>query len=153
VTSADVARQAGVSRGAVSQILNGHHARFSASTRARVEKVALDLGYTPSFAGRTLARGRSDGRTVLLVPEVKDKYATGLTLLHVTLRDDLTMTSLRTVLQGYRGRYNALKDVVTETEPTFRDDLLTQVPVVELMTAPLYDVADHWRTPPSSPTP
>ena len=94
----------------------------------------------------TLARGRSDGRTVLLVPEVKDKYATGLTLLHVKLRSDLSMTSLRTVLQGYRGRYNALKDVVTETEPTFRDDLLTQVPVVELMTAPLYDVADHWRT-------
>ena len=100
----------------------------------------------------TLAQGRSDGRTVLIIPEVKDKYATGLTLLHVKLRPDLSMTSLRTVLQGYRGRYNALKDVVTETEPTFRDDLLTQVPVVELMTAPLYDVADHWRTPHSSPS-
>ncbi len=94
----------------------------------------------------TLAKGRSDGRTVLIVPEVKDKYATGLTLLHVSLRPDLPLTALRTVLQGYRGRYNALKDVVTETEPTFRDDLLTQIPVVELMTAPLYDLADHWRS-------
>lgn len=67
VTSADVARQAGVSRGAVSQILNGRHSRFAASTRARVEKAALELGYTPSFAGRTLARGRSDV-VVALVP-------------------------------------------------------------------------------------
>jgi glucosamine--fructose-6-phosphate aminotransferase (isomerizing) len=94
----------------------------------------------------TLARGRSDGRTVLIVPEVKDKYTTGLTLLHVSLREDLPLPALRTVLQGYRGRYNALKDVVTETEPTFRDDLLTDIPVVELMTAPLYDLADHWRS-------
>jgi glucosamine--fructose-6-phosphate aminotransferase (isomerizing) len=94
----------------------------------------------------TLARGRSDGRTVLIIPEVKDKYTTGLTLLHVTLREDLPLPALRTVLQGYRGRYNALKDVVTETEPTFRDDLLTDIPVVELMTTPLYDLADHWRS-------
>jgi glucosamine--fructose-6-phosphate aminotransferase (isomerizing) len=94
----------------------------------------------------TLARGRSDGRTVLIIPEVTDKYTTGLTLLHVTLREDLPLPALRTVLQGYRGRYNALKDVVTETEPTFRDDLLTDIPVVELMTTPLYDLADHWRS-------
>jgi glucosamine--fructose-6-phosphate aminotransferase (isomerizing) len=93
-----------------------------------------------------LAKGRSDGRTVLIVPEVKDKHTTGLTLLHVTLRDDLPLTSLRTVLQGYRSRYNALKDAVTETEPTFRDDLIAAIPVVELMTAPIYDLADRWRS-------
>jgi glucosamine--fructose-6-phosphate aminotransferase (isomerizing) len=97
-----------------------------------------------------LAEGRSDGRTVLLVPEVKDKRTTGLTLLHVRLRVDLPLTTLRSVLQGYRGRYTALQDAVTETEPTFRDDLLAGIDVVELMTAPINDLADHWR---SSPAP
>jgi glucosamine--fructose-6-phosphate aminotransferase (isomerizing) len=94
----------------------------------------------------TLARGRSDGRTVLLVPEVKDKHTTGLTLLHVSLREDLPVNALRTVLQGYRARYNALKNAVTETEPNFRDDLIASIPVVELMTAPVSDLADHWRS-------
>lgn len=93
-----------------------------------------------------LAQGRADGRTVLIVPEVKDKQTTGLTLLHVTLRDDLALTTLRSVLQGYRNRYQALCDAVTETEPTFRDELLVTVPIVELMTAPIYDLADRWRS-------
>ena len=34
-----------------------------------------------------VARGRSDGRTVIIVPEVKDGEPTGLTLLHVRLAD------------------------------------------------------------------
>jgi glucosamine--fructose-6-phosphate aminotransferase (isomerizing) len=133
VVTASIVDRGGIGRELRSRIDDNPELRGT-KHRVAVEKVV------------TLAQGRSDGRTVLLVPEVKDKYATGLTLLHVTLRDDLSMTSLRTILQGYRGRYNALKDVVTETEPTFRDDLLTEVPIVELMTAPLYDVADHWRT-------
>jgi glucosamine--fructose-6-phosphate aminotransferase (isomerizing) len=93
-----------------------------------------------------VARGRHDARTVLIVPEIKDKQTTGLTLLHVRLTEGLPLTTLRTVLQGYRDRYQALKDVVTETEPTFRDDLFAQIDVVELMTLPLYDLADHWRS-------
>ena len=93
-----------------------------------------------------LATGAADGRTVLIVPEVKDKQATGLTLLHVTLREDLPEVTLRAVLQGYRERYTALKDAVLETEPSFRDDLLTAVPVAELMTAPIHDLAQHWRS-------
>jgi glutamine---fructose-6-phosphate transaminase (isomerizing) len=92
-----------------------------------------------------LTRGRSDGRTLVIVPEVKDNHTTGLSLLHVRVVDSLPLPALRGVLQGYRGRYQALKDAVTETEPTFRDDLLTTIPPVELMTDPIYDIADRWR--------
>jgi hypothetical protein len=35
---------------------------------------------------------------------------------------------------------------VLETEPTFRDDLLTTVPTADLLVAPLAELADHWRT-------
>ena len=93
-----------------------------------------------------LARGRSDGRTFIIVPEVKENQTTGLSLLHVQLAESLPLPALRAVLHGYRNRYQALKDAVTETEPAFRDDLLATVPLVELMTEPIYDLAEHWRS-------
>jgi glucosamine--fructose-6-phosphate aminotransferase (isomerizing) len=93
----------------------------------------------------TVARGRHDGRTVVIVPEVKDKRATGLTLLHVRFPDHMAAGAMRSVLQGYRGRLSALKDAVTETEPTFREDLLGTLSVVDLLTEPVNDLADNWR--------
>jgi DNA-binding LacI/PurR family transcriptional regulator len=69
VTSADVARHAGVSRSTVSQILNGHGHRFPASTRDRVQAAASELGYQPSAAGRALVRGASD-IVVVLIPDM-----------------------------------------------------------------------------------
>ena len=50
------------------------------------------------------------------------------------------------MLSGYRGRFAALKDAVTETEPIFREDLLGAVPVVDLLTEPVYVLADRWRS-------
>ncbi|MEV7520614.1 LacI family DNA-binding transcriptional regulator [Streptomyces sp. NPDC091371] len=61
ITSADVARLAGVSRATVSFVLNdtqGH--RVSASTRARVLDAAKQLGYVPHAAARSLRAGRSN---------------------------------------------------------------------------------------------
>lgn len=61
VTSADVARLAGVSRATVSFVLNdtqGH--RVSESTRARVLDAARQLGYVPHAAARSLRAGRSN---------------------------------------------------------------------------------------------
>jgi glucosamine--fructose-6-phosphate aminotransferase (isomerizing) len=52
----------------------------------------------------------------------------------------------RGVLQGYRGRYAALKDAVTETEPAFDDSRLADVDLVDLLTEPVYVLAEQWRT-------
>ena len=93
-----------------------------------------------------VGRGASDGRTFIIVPEVKDGEPVGLSLLHVRLADDLPLPALRAVLQGYRNRYGAIKHAVTETEPVFRDDLLVDVPVVDLMTEPVNDLAERWRS-------
>jgi glucosamine--fructose-6-phosphate aminotransferase (isomerizing) len=93
-----------------------------------------------------VAKGRSDGRTVVIVPEIKDGEPTGLSLLHVRLHENLPLTSLRSVLQGYRNRYAAIKHAVTETEPIFRDDLLADIPVLDLMTNPVNDLAERWRS-------
>jgi glucosamine--fructose-6-phosphate aminotransferase (isomerizing) len=80
------------------------------------------------------------------VPEVKDGASTGLTLLHVRLRDRLPAATARGVLQGYRRRYQALRDAVTETEDSFRDDLLAEQPMVDLLCEPILDLADRWRS-------
>ncbi|MFI7547302.1 LacI family DNA-binding transcriptional regulator [Actinoplanes sp. NPDC049599] len=61
VTSADVARLAGVSRATVSYVLNDTpHQTISAATRGRVLDAATSLGYAPSAAARALRTGRSD---------------------------------------------------------------------------------------------
>ncbi len=86
----------------------------------------------------------TDGRVVLIVPEVKDTQTTGLTLCHVRLQDELGAGVARSVLQGYRNRYRQLVDVVTERQPSFRDDLLTEVSTVDLLTAPISDIAARW---------
>lgn len=57
VTINDVARQAGVGKGTVSRVLNGG-GRVSTMTRARVEAAIAELGFSPSYAAQSLARGQ-----------------------------------------------------------------------------------------------
>jgi glutamine---fructose-6-phosphate transaminase (isomerizing) len=92
------------------------------------------------------AVGRSDGRSMIIVPEVKGSQATGITLLHVRYADRLTPNVAKAVLEGYRDRYAQLHDQVTETEPVFRDDLLGAVSVVDLLTSPVQVLAERWRS-------
>ncbi|HZQ28288.1 MAG TPA: SIS domain-containing protein [Acidimicrobiales bacterium] len=94
----------------------------------------------------TVARGRSDGRTVVIVPEVKDNEITGLSLLHVRFADHLPAADVRAVLIGYRNRYAALVDAVTETEPRFDDDRLATVPLIDLLVEPVHVLADRWHS-------
>ena len=92
-----------------------------------------------------VARGRSDGRTVIFVPELKGGTCTGITLLHVRFHDQLPAAIVRGVLQGYDRRYDRLVDWVTETEGSFRDDLLADLSMADLLILPISDAADHWR--------
>jgi glutamine---fructose-6-phosphate transaminase (isomerizing) len=92
-----------------------------------------------------VAHGRSDGRPIVLVPEVKDGQTIGITLLHVRFAQRSDAATLRSVLQGYRDRYAVLHDAVRETEPTFREDVMVTIPVAELLTEPIGQLADRWR--------
>ena len=94
----------------------------------------------------TVVRGASDGRTVVLVPEVKGSQVIGMTLLHVQFKEELDAEAAKRVLSGYRTRYSALADAVTETESSFDDSLLGQVPIVDLLTEPVYALATRWRS-------
>ncbi len=91
-----------------------------------------------------VALGRSDGRSVVIVPEIQDGVPVGLVLLHVTISDRLAPAPARAVLQGYRRRYQALRDAVTETDE-FDEAIFAEQPMIDLLTVPILDLADRWR--------
>tara|TARA_B100000959_G_scaffold65849_2_gene69963 strand:- start:786 stop:3026 length:2241 start_codon:yes stop_codon:yes gene_type:complete len=97
-----------------------------------------------------VTRGARDGRTIVLVPEVKDRQAVGLTLLHVVLHEYLPPDDLRGVLHGYRNRYDEIRDAVCETESHLRDDRLADLPVEDLLVDPVGGIADRLRAEGSS---
>jgi len=113
---------------------------------SRVERHPVLSGTKRSVANQReilVAKGRSDGRTVIFVPEVKANVATGITLLHVRFHERLPAASMRGVLQGYDRRYDRLVDWVTETEGAFDDRLLADLSVVDLLIEPISDAADQ----------
>src|SRR3954449_3693311 len=84
VTSADVARLAGVSRATVSYVLNDTPRQsISADTRTRVLDAAAQLGYAPSAAARALRSGRSD-IVLCLLPDWPIGPTVGLFLEHLS---------------------------------------------------------------------
>jgi glucosamine--fructose-6-phosphate aminotransferase (isomerizing) len=122
---------------------------LSRDVPSRVERNTQLLGTKRRVASEKevlVARGRSDGRTVIFVPEVKGGTCTGITLLHVRFHDRLPATTMRGVLQGYDRRYDRLVDWVTETEGSFREDLLADLSVADLLILPISETADHWRS-------
>jgi DNA-binding LacI/PurR family transcriptional regulator len=73
-TSAQVARRAGVSRTAVSFVLNNVMDQgISAATRERVLQAARELGYEPNAAARMLASGTT-GTVALVIPKASHLY-------------------------------------------------------------------------------
>ncbi|GIU84309.1 MAG: hypothetical protein KatS3mg008_1084 [Acidimicrobiales bacterium] len=92
-----------------------------------------------------VAKGRRDGRTFVIVPEVKDGETTGLTLVHVAFAENPPVEAVKAALDGYRNRLAALRDVVLETEEIFDETVLTRIPVADLLCDPIYELADRWR--------
>ena len=142
-TSADVARLAGVSRGAVSQILNGHGGRFATATRERVLEAARTLAYEPSLAGRTLARGRSDV-VVAVVPHTT--FGANLQDILEVMTDELARHGLMLVTRfstpdvaSFDGFIAAVQPVAVVTMAGLADDHLD---VLRSRRAPLVGAVD-----------
>ena len=122
---------------------------ISRSLTSRVERQPLVAGTKRTVVNQRevlVARGRSDGRTVIFVPETKANAATGITLLHVRFHERLDVGAMRGALQGYDRRYDRLVDWVTETEGGFDDRLLAELDVASLLIDPISDAADRWRS-------
>src|SRR3954447_1101797 len=70
VTIADIARRAGVSKGAVSYALNGRPG-LSEATRARILAIADEMGWYPNRAARALSAARADACGLVLARPAK----------------------------------------------------------------------------------
>ncbi|MHC4958618.1 MAG: SIS domain-containing protein [Planctomycetota bacterium] len=125
-----VLQQGGLAKGIASRTEGNHELKGTKNTVAREGRV-------------TVAIGRSDGRPMVLVPESQRGTCTGLVLLHVVFRTDLDGAAVRQVLNGYRNRYAAIRDAVSETDTPFSDDALTRIPVLRLLTEPVDAIADE----------
>lgn len=121
-SSRDVAVRAGVSRSTVSQVLNGHGHRFSDDTVAHVMQAAERLGYRPSAAARTLARGTS-AVVITLIPAIT---------LGPRLRDFIDVLTQGLARDGY---INLLRLATTNGE--LEDSILDLRPYAVVSLAPL----------------
>lgn len=75
VTIREVALEAGVSIGAVSDIVNrGLSHNYAVATQDRVRAAMDQLGYRPARAAQTLRRGRSDTVGVMLSRDLENPY-------------------------------------------------------------------------------
>ncbi len=110
VTLADVAARAGVSRGAVSFVLNGRtDQRISAATSERVLAAARELGYRPNLTARVLRTGTSG--TVALISDFISSTSTANAM-------------VRGALQELRGQGRTLFTVDTLGEPDLEERLV-----------------------------
>jgi DNA-binding LacI/PurR family transcriptional regulator len=71
-TIKDIAKQAGVSHTTVSRALN-HSPLISDQTTQQIQKIAVDLGYRPSVAARSLKTNRSQALGVI-VSQIDDPF-------------------------------------------------------------------------------
>ena len=121
---------------------------IAAQLESRVDANPALLGTKRRVADEQVvlvARGRKDGRTVVLVPEVQGDDTVGLTLLHVSFHDTVSAATARQVLQGYDRRYDRLVDWVTETEGSFDENKLSTVSIADLLILPVSESANMWR--------
>ena len=102
--------------------------------------------YAVAVEGRLLAaRGRTDGRVFIGVPEFDDGEVSALDLIHVRFRERAPADELRCLLGAYRNRYADLRDLVLEVAPAFDDALLAELGVEDLLIDPLPQLAERWR--------
>jgi glucosamine--fructose-6-phosphate aminotransferase (isomerizing) len=140
-----VAEGAGEDPGEIQLVESGGVSRDIASRTRQSPVLRGTKHLVTSERHLMVARGRSDGRTVIIVPEMEATKVVGILLLQVDFHQRISVGAMRGVLDSYRNRYTALRDAVMETEPDFDEDLLGRLPVADLLTEPIYDLASHWQ--------
>ncbi len=103
--------------------------------------------YAVAVEGRLMAaRGRTDGRVFIGVPEWSAGAVSALNLIHVRFRERAPAPELRRLLSDYRERYDGLRDQVLRNAPDFDDGLLAELPVEDLLVDPVAQLAERWQS-------
>lgn len=135
VTSADVARAAGLSVAVVSYVFNDGPRPVSAETRQKVLRAARELGYRPNRLARGLRGGRS-GFTGVLTPDSTLPYYAELNralVMEVGRRDSIALLAYGIGVEG--GEAQALESFASAQVDGlivvwFGDEPMTEAPAM-----------------------
>lgn len=126
-----IVEQAGSAKDLVSRVTANSPLRGTKSLTAREQTVWV-------------TQGKSDGRNVILIPEITRSKTTGIMLIHIDVNDTVNVDARKRILEGYKQRLFALRDAVTETQDTFDESKLMDIPIIELLTQPVVVLAQQW---------
>lgn len=116
----------------------------AAALTSRVEQWAPLVG-SKELVARTrqarLLRGAHDGRLVLVVPEQEGALLSGLAVIHLELVKSASGAHLISALSTTRGRADELRAAITEAGIDFRPGLLADLPVEDVLLAPVESIA------------
>lgn len=113
VTILDIAKTSGRSHPTVSRALN-NNPKISAKTTAEIKKIALEMGYRPSFAGKMLKSGKTNIISVI-VPQLTNPFYAKLVK---AIEEHAFLESYNTVIYDF--------DFKPELERNYLDKMLTR---------------------------
>ena len=100
ITSKDIAKLAGVSRSAVSAVLNGHYNKVSLEKREKILAIAQDLRYRPNPAALILAKKKTRRIGIITSPFMSGIYSDLTSKIAFLLRERNYSSSLVTPLDA-----------------------------------------------------
>lgn len=112
-TLADVARAAGVSTATISRSIN-HPDKVSPDTNVRVQQVIQDLGYTPHFAGKTLASKRSNTVGAVIPTMANAMFASGLQAFQEELNEQGYTLLVASSGYDYEAEYQQIRKLIMQ---------------------------------------
>jgi len=113
ITILDIAKASGKSYPTVSRALN-NHPKISTKTTAEIKKIALEMGYRPSFAGTMLKSGKTNIISVI-VPTLANPFYAKLVR---SIEERAFLESYNTVIYDF--------DLNPELERKYLDRMLTR---------------------------
>jgi glucosamine--fructose-6-phosphate aminotransferase (isomerizing) len=98
-----------------------------------------------------LLRGRSDGRVVLVVPELDCNQLSHLCVVHVELHEHCEPHDLVAAMDSVGDRMAEIIAAVTETVPSFEPARLREFPAEDVLLAPVELLAERLAAGPAAP--
>ena len=116
--------------------------------KSRAETSAMLMGTKRTIVSTGhayIGKGKADGAAIVILPILgENEFVSTLLLLHVDYNELLPASSKKAVL-GYR--YNDIRNLVNEYNIVWDDNYLEKIPLVDLFSEPVEDLAGrikHW---------
>lgn len=118
----------------------------AASMRSRADKGHTLVGTKEWCVRRSttyIGRGRKDQCPIVIVPSAPRGQVERLVLLHLDLRENLSLDQKVALLRDLGGRYEDIKSQVLEMDREWRDEALEPIPPADLILLPMEQLTER----------